>query len=42
VAEEHWRKFLESLKNRRINGIKVIVSDDRSGLRCAGMFFWAP
>jgi len=34
-AEEHWKEFLRSLQNRGLKGVKVIVSDDHSGLRNA-------
>jgi transposase-like protein len=34
-AEVHWRKFIESLNNRGMHGLKFIVSDDHSGLRAA-------
>lgn len=34
-AETHWRGFFESLKQRGIHGIRMITSDDCSGLRKA-------
>jgi transposase-like protein len=34
-AEVHWRRFLESLVTRGLNGIKLIVSDAHSGLKAA-------
>jgi transposase-like protein len=34
-AEVHWRSFLESLVKRGLHGIKLIVSDDHSGLKAA-------
>lgn len=34
-AELHWRKFLESLKERGIHGLQMITSDDHPGLRAA-------
>lgn len=34
-AEEHWRCFLESLRDRGLRGLKLIISDDHSGLRAA-------
>ena len=34
-AEVHWRKFLEDLVSRGMQGIQVIVSDDHAGLRAA-------
>ncbi|MEI6891795.1 MAG: transposase [Pontiella sp.] len=34
-AEAHWRDFLLSLKKRGMHGVKLISSDDRSGLRAA-------
>ena len=34
-AEEHWRCFLESLRQRGLRGLKLIVGDDHSGLRAA-------
>lgn len=32
-AEVHWRSFLESLAARGLHGLKLIVSDDHSGLK---------
>ncbi len=34
-AEVHWKRFLESLLKRGLRGVKLIVSDDHSGLRAA-------
>ena len=34
-AEIHWREFLESLLERGLRGVKLITSDDHSGLRAA-------
>ena len=34
-AEVHWRAFFESLQRRGLAGVKLIVSDDHSGLRAA-------
>ena len=34
-AEPHWRKFLESLLKRGMHGLRLVVSDDHSGLRAA-------
>ena len=34
-AEAHWRRFLESLRDRGVRGPKLVVSDDHSGLRAA-------
>ena len=34
-AETHWRGFLENLVKRGLSGIKLITSDDHSGLRAA-------
>lgn len=34
-AEVHWRDFLQSLVNRGLSGIEMIVSDDHAGLRAA-------
>ena len=33
--EVHWRAFLESLKNRGLGGVQLIISDDHAGLRAA-------
>src|SRR4030066_1482125 len=33
--EVHWRTFLESLKARGLDGVKLITSDDHTGLRAA-------
>jgi len=34
-AEAHWRKFLKSLKQRGMSGVKFVVSDDHDGLKAA-------
>lgn len=34
-AEVHWRSFLESLQDRGLHGVKLIVSDDHAGLGAA-------
>jgi putative transposase len=34
-AEVHWRTFLQSLQQRGLGGVKLIVSDDHSGLKAA-------
>ena len=34
-AEVHWREFLKSLKNRGMHGLKLVTSDDHSGLKAA-------
>ena len=34
-AEVHWRKFMESLVNRGIHGIELIISDAHTGLGVA-------
>jgi transposase-like protein len=34
-AEVHWREFLGSLQDRGLHGVKLIVSDDHSGLKAA-------
>jgi transposase-like protein len=33
--EVHWRAFLESLKQRGLGGVQLIISDDHAGLRAA-------
>jgi putative transposase len=33
--EIHWRAFLESLVKRGLRGVKLIISDDHSGLKAA-------
>lgn len=33
--EVHWRGFLESLMKRNLRGVKLIISDDHSGLKVA-------
>ena len=39
-AEVHWRDFLESLQNRGLHGVGLIVSDHHAGLKaaCAARF----
>ena len=39
-AEVHWREFLESLQNRGLHGVQLIVSDHHAGLKaaCAARF----
>jgi putative transposase len=32
-AEVHWREFLQSLQDRRLHGVRYIVSDDHAGLK---------
>jgi transposase-like protein len=39
-AEVHWRSFLESLNLRGLHGIRMITSDDHSGLRAALRAVW--
>jgi putative transposase len=34
-AEIHWRTFLQSLVSRGMSGIRLIISDDHSGLKAA-------
>jgi len=34
-AEVHWREFLASLQDRGLHGVKMITSDDHSGLKAA-------
>ena len=34
-AEVHWRAFLESLVARGMHGVRMVTSDDHSGLRAA-------
>ena len=34
-AEVHWRDFLLSLKKRGMHGVKLVTSDDHSGLKAA-------
>jgi transposase-like protein len=33
--ETHWRAFLQSLKDRGLQGVKLVISDDHSGLGAA-------
>ncbi len=32
-AEIHWREFLQSLQDRGLHGVRLIVSDDHAGLK---------
>ena len=34
-AEQHWRQFMESLVERGLHGVQLIISDDHYGLRKA-------
>lgn len=34
-AEVHWRRFLQSLLQRGLHGVKLITSDDHAGLKAA-------
>ena len=34
-AETHWRSFLQSLIDRGMRGIKLVVSDDHAGMKAA-------
>jgi transposase-like protein len=34
-AEPHWRSFLQSLVDRGMRGVKLVVSDDHGGLKAA-------
>jgi transposase-like protein len=34
-AEIHWREFLNDLQKRGLHGVKLIISDDHSGLKAA-------
>ena len=34
-AEAHWRTFLQSLQERGLTGVQLIISDDHAGLRAA-------
>lgn len=34
-AEVHWRSFLQSLVDRGLSGIRLIISDDHAGLKAA-------
>lgn len=34
-AEVHWRTFLESLLKRGLIGVKLLISDDHTGLQAA-------
>jgi putative transposase len=33
--ETHWKAFLQGLKDRGMNGVKLVISDDHSGLGAA-------
>jgi len=30
--EAHWRTFFKSLKERGLNGVKLVISDDHEGM----------
>ena len=34
-AEVHWRAFLESLQDRGMHGVELVVSDDHAGIKAA-------
>ncbi len=34
-AEVHWRKFIASLQERGMHGVRVVTSDDHKGIRAA-------
>jgi len=34
-APEHWKAFIEELQKRGLKGVKIVISDDHSGLRAA-------
>ena len=34
-AEVHWRQFLASLRERGLHGVRLVISDDHSGLKAA-------
>jgi len=34
-AEVHWREFIESLQERGMHGVMVVISDDHKGLKAA-------
>ena len=34
-AQVHWRSFLESLQDRGLKGVQLVISDDHAGLRKA-------
>jgi transposase-like protein len=34
-AQAHWRSFLESLQDRGLKGVQLIISDDHAGMRKA-------
>lgn len=36
-AETHWRKFFEHLQSRGMSGLRLIISDDHSGMKKARM-----
>jgi transposase-like protein len=33
--ETHWKAFLKGLKDRGMNGVKLVISDDHTGLGAA-------
>ena len=35
AAEQHWREFFQSLRERGRHGMKFVVSDDHAGLKAA-------
>jgi transposase-like protein len=34
-SEPHWRQFLRSLLERGMHGVRMVTSDDHSGVRAA-------
>ncbi|HLB58821.1 MAG TPA: IS256 family transposase [Bdellovibrionota bacterium] len=36
-AETHWREFLKHLQSRGMHGVRLIISDDHSGMKAARM-----
>ena len=38
--EVHWRAFMESLVNRGLRGVKLIISDDHAGLKPPKSSIW--
>jgi len=36
-AEVHWRQFLKGLQDRGLHGVRLLISDDHSGLKAARM-----
>ena len=39
--ETHWKAFLKGLKDRGMNGVKLVTSDDHAGLEQPGELSWA-